>query len=184
MKLRLKLFWTFFKIGALTIGGGYAMVPLIEKEIVDKKKWVLQKDMVDIFAVSQSIPGVIAINSASFVGYKVGKYSGAIFATLGMILPSFIIITLIAGLFLQFQNLPVIRAAFVGINAAVIALITAAGVRIGRVALKDFISILILIFALFLLLLIKIHAIYIIIIGALLGLILFYIFKITGKKTK
>jgi len=101
MKQLKDIFVTFFMIGLFTFGGGYAMIPLIEKEIVEKKKWVEKEEITDILAVSQSIPGAIAINSATFIGFKIKGRIGAIAATLGVILPSFVIISFIAAFFRQ-----------------------------------------------------------------------------------
>lgn len=120
---RFELFKTFFKIGIFTIGGGYAMIPLIQKEVVERHKWLSEEDMLDVIAIAQSCPGVFAINVSTFVGYKLSKLQGAIFATLGATLPSFIIILLIAMFFRHFQDNPVVAAMFRGIRPAVVALI-------------------------------------------------------------
>ena len=120
---RFALFKTFFKIGIFTIGGGYAMIPLIQKEVVERHKWLSEEDMLDVIAIAQSCPGVFAINVSTFVGYKLSKLQGAIFATLGAALPSFIIILLIAMFFRHFQDNPVVAAMFRGIRPAVVALI-------------------------------------------------------------
>ena len=120
---RFELFKTFFKIGIFTIGGGYAMIPLIQKEVVERHKWLSEEDMLDVIAIAQSCPGVFAINVSTFVGYKLSKLQGAIFATLGAALPSFIIILLIAMFFRHFQDNPVVAAMFRGIRPAVVALI-------------------------------------------------------------
>ena len=114
---------TFFKIGIFTIGGGYAMIPLIQKEVVERHKWLSEEDMLDVIAIAQSCPGVFAINVSTFVGYKLSKLQGAIVATLGAALPSFIIILLIAMFFRHFQDNPVVVAMFRGIRPAVVALI-------------------------------------------------------------
>jgi len=116
MKKLLKLFWIFFKIGAFTFGGGYAMIPLIEREMVEKQKWLSDDEIIDMFAVAESIPGAIAINTSTFIGYKVAGYWGAIVAMFGVALPSFLIITIIAAVFSQFQDLPLVKAAFEGIR--------------------------------------------------------------------
>ncbi|WP_285822027.1 chromate transporter [Xylanibacter muris] len=116
-------FKTFFKIGLFTLGGGYAMIPIIESEIVDKRKWVTKEDFIDILAISQSCPGVFAINISTFIGYKLRKTRGAICATIGTALPSFIIILLIAMFFRQFQDNKAVAAMFRGIRPAVVALI-------------------------------------------------------------
>lgn len=119
----LTLFLTFLKIGAFTFGGGYAMIPLIQKEIVEKKKWISDQDILDIVAIAESTPGPIAINSATFVGYKIVGFFGAFFSTLGVVLPSFVIISIISLVLKQFESLLVVEYAFNGIRAGVLALI-------------------------------------------------------------
>ena len=116
-------FKTFFKIGLFTLGGGYAMIPLIEKEVVDNHKWMTREELLDVIAIAQSCPGVFAINLSTFVGYKLRNTRGAICTSLGTALPSFIIILLIAMFFRQFQDNHVVAAVFRGIRPAVVALI-------------------------------------------------------------
>ena len=123
MNIYLDSFFTFFKIGAFTIGGGYAMLPLIEREVVYKKKWIVKDEFVDIIAIAQSLPGVMAVNTAIFIGYKLKKISGSIVCTLATILPSFIIILLIAMYFTQFKDNPTVIRIFNGIRPAIVALI-------------------------------------------------------------
>lgn len=125
MRLYWQLFYTFFRIGLFTIGGGYAMIPLIEKEVVGVRKWLSEKDFLDMLAMAQSSPGVIAINTAIFVGYKLKKTTGAITTALGSALPSFIVIILIATWFVDFRSLPLVDKIFMGIRPAVVALIAA-----------------------------------------------------------
>lgn len=117
------MFFTFFKIGLFTLGGGYAMIPLIEKEVVDNHKWMTREELLDVIAIAQSCPGVFAINVSTFVGYKLNKTRGAVCTSLGTALPSFIIILMIAMFFRQFQDNPVVAAMFRGIRPAVVALI-------------------------------------------------------------
>lgn len=119
----LTLFKTFFKIGLFTLGGGYAMIPLIEAEVVDKHKWIAKEDFLDLLAVAQSCPGVFAINLSTFIGYKMLREKGAICTAFGTALPSFIIILLIAMCFHQFMDVSWIAAMFRGIRPAVVALI-------------------------------------------------------------
>lgn len=125
-KKALKLFITFFKIGAFTFGGGYAMIPLIQKEVVEEKKWITDDDILEIIAIAESTPGPIAINSATFVGYKVCGFWGSFFATLGVVLPSFIIILIISYVMNEFQNIKAVKYAFEGIRAGVLALLVKA----------------------------------------------------------
>ena len=122
MKELLKIFLTFFKIGAFTFGGGYAMIPLIQKEAVEKYHWVTDEDILDIVAIAESTPGPIAINAATFVGFHVAGFAGAVVATLGVVLPSFAIILGLSYLLLQFQNLEAVRYAFNGIRVGVLVL--------------------------------------------------------------
>ncbi len=118
-----KLFYTFFKIGLFTFGGGYAMLPLIEKETVETNKWITSEDILDIVAIAESTPGPIAINTATFIGYRVGGVFGAFLATFGTVLPSFTIILIISGLLRKFSDLKPVRYAFFGIRAGVLALL-------------------------------------------------------------
>lgn len=125
MSFYLQAFITFFKIGLFTIGGGYAMIPLIQSEIVEKKRWISQNDFIDLMAISQSIPGIFAVNIAIFIGYKLRKLRGALAMAIGTVLPSFIIILTIALFFQQFKNYDVVQRIFKGIRPGVVALIAA-----------------------------------------------------------
>lgn len=116
-------FSTFFKIGMFTLGGGYAMIPIIEEEVVNKHQWVSKEDMLDLIAIAQSCPGVFAINISIFIGYKLRKTRGALVTALGTALPSFLIILAIAIFFHQFEDNKVVAAMFRGIRPAVVALI-------------------------------------------------------------
>lgn len=129
-----KSFKVFFKIGLFTLGGGYAMIPLIEKEVAEKHKWMTREELLDVIAIAQSCPGVFAINVSTFVGYKLRKLRGALCATLGTALPSFIIILLIAMFFHRFQDNAVVAAAFRGIRPAVVALIAVPTFNMARSA--------------------------------------------------
>lgn len=122
-KKLLPLFLTFLKIGGFTFGGGYAMIPIIQREIVEKKKWITDDDILEIIAIAESTPGPIAINSATFVGYRVGGFLGALVATLGVVLPPFCIIFAISFVLRQFSELRAVKYAFWGIRAGVLALI-------------------------------------------------------------
>lgn len=123
MKTLLQLFWTFFKIGAFTFGSGYAMIPMIEKEVVDRRKWFERNEFYDQFALASSAPGPFALNTAVFVGYKLNGWWGSFTAVLGAIIPSFVIILLIAVCLTGFRGNAYVEAAFKGIRPAVIALI-------------------------------------------------------------
>ena len=125
-------FKTFFKIGIFTLGGGYAMIPLIEEEVVNRKQWVSKDEMLDLIAIAQSCPGVFAINIATFIGYKLNKARGAIATTVGTALPSFMIILLIALFFHQFEDNRIVAAMFKGIRPAVVALIAVPTFNLGK----------------------------------------------------
>ena len=125
-------FTTFFKIGIFTLGGGYAMIPLIEEEVVNRKQWVTKEEMLDLIAIAQSCPGVFAINIATFIGYKLNKVRGAIATTLGTALPSFLIILAIAVFFKQFEDNKIVAAMFRGIRPAVVALIAVPTFNLGQ----------------------------------------------------
>lgn len=130
----LQLFWSFFKIGSFTIGGGYAMVPIIEEELVRKRQWIESEEFVDMLALSQSAPGILAVNISIATGYRIRGIGGAITATLGTVLPSFIIILLIAMFFRRFQDNEVVERIFKGIRPAVVALIAAPVFKLGKSA--------------------------------------------------
>ena len=132
MNIYWESFKTFFKIGIFTLGGGYAMIPLIEEEVVNKHKWVEKDEMLDLIAVAQSCPGVFAINIAIFIGYKLRKVRGAIATALGTALPSFLIILAIALFFKQFEDNKVVAAIFRGIRPAVVALIAVPTFRLAQ----------------------------------------------------
>ena len=130
MKERIQILWrvffTFFKIGAFTFGGGYAMIPLIQRETVEKQGWISDDDILEVVAIAESTPGPIAINAATFIGYRVAGFLGSLCATLGVVLPSFVVILAISGILRQFQHIKAVQYAFVGIRAGVLALIVKA----------------------------------------------------------
>jgi len=128
----LAVFWTFLKIGAFTFGGGYAMIPLIERETVERRGWIGEKDILEIVAIAESTPGPIAINAATFVGWRVAGFWGAFCATVGVVIPSFVIITAISYVLAAFEQLRAVRYAFFGIRAGVLALILKALVSMYR----------------------------------------------------
>ncbi len=144
----LDLFKAFFKIGLFTFGGGYSMLPLIEEEIVNQNKWATKDEIYDYFAVAQSFPGAIAINTSTLVGYKIAGRKGGIVSTIGVILPSFIIILLIATFFIKIAHLTIVKNIFSGINGAIIILLSLAAIRIIKSSVRDKVSILIFLIAL------------------------------------
>ncbi len=135
-----ELFTTFFKIGAFTFGGGYAMIPLIRTEVVEKKQWMKEEDIVDMLAVAESTPGPLAINSATFVGYHKAGTKGAACATIGVMLPSFFIILLLSSVLRQFEQLKVVSYAFWGIRIGVLGLILHAAGTMAKGCRKDLFS--------------------------------------------
>ena len=137
MKLLWTLFFTFAKIGAFTFGGGYAMLPMLQKELVENHGWVTEEELADYFAIGQCTPGVIAVNTATFSGYKIKKVPGAIFATLGVIFPSIVIILILAAFLANFASFEVVKHAFAGIRVAVCVLIFSSVVKLGRKSLKN-----------------------------------------------
>ncbi|WP_461206164.1 chromate transporter [Clostridium sp. DL1XJH146] len=137
MKVLWELFSCFFRIGAFTFGGGYVMLPIIQREVVDVKNWATDEEVIDYYAIGQSTPGIIAVNTATFIGYKVKGVVGAIIATLGMVTPSLLIIMIIAAFFSHFQDYVVVQSAFAGIRAAVVALLINAVIKIGKKSIKD-----------------------------------------------
>lgn len=167
----LSLFLTFLRIGAFTFGGGYAMIPLIQKETVEKHGWMTDSDILDIVAIAESTPGPIAINSATFVGYKVGGFFGAFCATFGVVLPSFLIITLISYILNAFQSFRPVQYAFFGIRAGVLALIFKAIVSMYKQCPKGIVSYLLMAAALIAAAFLKINVLFIIIGCAVIGLV-------------
>jgi len=166
------LFLTFFQIGSFTFGGGYAMISLIEREVVQRKKWIQSEDIVDIFAIAESVPGAIAINSSTFIGYKIAGMRGAVLATLGVVLPSFLIITIIAAFFARFQDNPLAKAAFMGVRTAVTALILTAAYKIGKTAIRDRIGVIISVCVILLAVFTEIKVVLLIAAGGLLGILI------------
>lgn len=191
MKKKLKnaftLFLTFFKIGAFTFGGGYAMIPIIEKEMCEKHKWLKGEEILDIFAISESTPGPIAINSATFVGYRVAGVLGSFCATLGVVLPSFIVISVISLILAEFSSLEPVKYAFNGIRAGVLALVIKAFYSMYKKCPKSLFSYIIMVGAfgasLFIDILgLDISVIYIIVSCAVIGLVYSLIQRRRGKE--
>jgi chromate transporter len=142
MKFYVELFFVFFRIGIFTLGGGYAMVPLIEREVVDKKNWLGGREFIDALAIAQSLPGPIAVNTAVFVGFLTRRLPGAVVAALGTILPSFICMVVIATFFVNIRENPTVAAVFTGIRPAVAALVAASVWSLGKKARLNWMTIL------------------------------------------
>lgn len=137
MKVLLEMFLAFAKVGVMTFGGGYAMLPILQREIVDNKGWATEEELMDYFAIGQCTPGVIAVNTATFIGQKYKGTPGAIFATLGVVFPSLVIISLLAGVIEAFSHLVWVQNAFGGIRVCVCVLITNAVVKLFKKAVVD-----------------------------------------------
>lgn len=166
------LFKTFSKIGGLTFGGGYAMLPMLEKEVVEQKKWATSEELLDYYAVGQATPGIIAVNTATFVGYKVRGVIGAFFATLGVVFPSFVIILIIASFLQNFTQYEIVGHAFSGIRVAVGVLVLNAIIKLWKTSVVDKIGVIIFTVTFILGAFLNISPIYIIIGASILGLML------------
>ena len=182
IKELLTIFLTFFKIGLFTFGGGYAMIAVIERELVEKKKWIEHDEYMDVVAIAESTPGPIAINSATYIGYKVGGFLGALFATMGVVVPSFAIIVLISLFYNQFIQITLVKYAFQGIQACVVYLILSAGLKMFKKLKKTVLNVIL--FTLTLLCTIaftlfftsiKISSVLYILIGGLVGVVVYLI---------
>lgn len=182
MKKLLELFIIFLKIGAFTFGGGYAMIPLIQREVSENKKWISDEDIFEIIAIAESTPGPIAINAATFVGYKILGFWGAFFATFGVVLPSFVIIVIISYILELFQSIKVVQYAFYGIRAGVLALIIKALISMYKQAPKGMISYIVMVLSFVAVAILKINVLYVIIGCALFGIVISMIIAKGAKK--
>lgn len=188
-KLLFVLFLTFFKIGAFTFGGGYAMLSLLENEFVEKKKWLTKEEFLDMIAIAESTPGPVAINSATYIGFKSAGFFGSAFATLGVVLPSFIIIYTISLFLDQFLTLSLVANAFRGIQACVVYLIGSTGLKLLKqmekkplqIAIMSTVLVCMVAFSLFA---VKFSSIIYILISGALGVIAFYSSKSRKEETK
>lgn len=184
----LTLFLTFLKIGAFTFGGGYAMIALLENEFSEKKNWLTKEEFIDMTAIAESTPGPTAINSATFIGYKIGGFLGALVATIGVCIPSFFIIYIISLFFDKFLSLKYVGFAFKGIQVGVIYLIFSAGVRMLRSLEKNLFNSIIIISVItvmtaFSLLAVNFSSVFYILICGVIGLMFYYITKIRKGQT-
>lgn len=176
-----QIFWSFFKIGPVTFGGGYAMIPLIQREVVEKRKWLKTQDVGDMFTLAESVPGAIAINSATFIGHSIAGVRGAIAAMLGILMPTFLIVIGLSILFINIQDNPIVEEAFLGIRASIVALIVYAAIQIGKTAILDKTTWVLMIVTVLVLLFVHIHPVLIILGGACMGS---YLTKVKGKLKK
>ena len=188
-KDRLLLFMLFMKIGLFTFGGGYAMISLIRREFIEKRKWVTATEFTDMIAISESTPGPLAINSATYVGYKIGGFWGALLSTVGVVIPSFVIIYVISLFLEQFLELAAVAAAFKGIQVAVAFLILSAGVKMFKEMDKTPITVImaVLVFAVMILLdvfSLSFSSVWLILIGAGVGLAAYFIGRIVAHRRR
>ncbi len=187
-KTLLKLFWTMFKIGLFTFGGGYAMIAIIERDVVENKKWIPHEEFLDLIAIAESTPGPLAINSATYIGYKIGGVLGSIFATLGVVLPSFIIIFVISLFFEAFLALEYVGYAFRGIQACVAFIIVNAGFKMMKKLKKTVFNVTLLTLTVLTMLTLSLLAVdfssvFIILIGGAVGLCV-YLITLCAQKNK
>lgn len=170
MKKILELYCTFFRIGILTFGGGMAMLPMLKREIVEKYHWATEEELLDIYAIGQCTPGVIAVNTSTYIGYQQGKIAGSVFATLGMITPSLLIISLIASILKEFINLPIVLHALAGIRIAVCALMLNTVFSLMKSGIKDKLGLLIFLIGFFTATFTPVPTILLVIFSAVIGL--------------
>ncbi|MEF9960292.1 MAG: chromate transporter [Niameybacter sp.] len=171
MKELWELFIVFMRMGAFTFGGGYAMLPIIQQEIVEKRGWATNEEVMDYYAIGQMTPGIIAVNTATFIGYKLRGVVGGIVATAGMVAPSLVIITIIAAFFKNFAHYPLVQHAFGGIRLVVIALIIQTVYSMAKKTVKDKITIALFVVGFILLVLTPLSPVWIIVCAALIGLL-------------
>jgi chromate transporter len=174
-RIRLKLFLTFFRIGLFTFGGGFAMLPLIEREITDNKKWIDPDELIDMIALAQSMPGPVAVNASIFIGRRLAGTSGAIAAMLGCTLPSVLVILAVAIGTTNFQNNQLVQYFFTGVLAAVTALILLTAIKMAKRVVHDWITVLLTVAATILVAVFRVHALLIIISGAAVGFALYWL---------
>jgi len=171
LKKVLTLFFTFFKIGAFTFGGGYAMIPLIQREVSEKRKWITDEDILEIIAIAESTPGPIAVNSATFVGYKTAGFWGAFCSTLGVVLPSFLIIFALSGVLNAVEGMKAVKYAFMGIRAGVLGLIVKALVTMYKKCKKNLVSYIVMAMSFILTAILNVDVIIVVICCAVFGLV-------------
>ena len=176
------MFFSFFYIGLVTIGGGLAMLPIMEEEFVSKRKFLTKDEIIDIFALAQSIPGVIAVNSSLLTGFKVAGIFGGIMAGIGVMAPSFIIILMIAPIFERFQNAEYVHKAFLGIRGAIAGLILLSAFGMGKQVMKDKFTVFIFILSFILVVFLNFNVIYTLLLSALIGWLYFLLNKYVLNK--
>ena len=168
------LYFSFAKIGTFTIGGGLAMMPMMQFELIEKRKWITDEELIDYYAVGQSTPGIVAVNVATFVGYKQMGIVGGIFATLGMVTPSLVIIMILASLINSINDFPIIQKALKGINVAVAALLTSTIINFMKKTIKKFTNAIFMMISFLLVFVFKLPSFWIILFALLIGVVLTY----------
>ena len=168
------LYFSFAKIGTFTIGGGLAMMPMMQAELIEKRKWITDEELIDYYAVGQSTPGLVAVNVATFVGYKQMGIIGGIFATLGMVTPSLVIIMILAGLINSINDFPIIQKALKGINVAVAALLTSTIINFMKKTIRKFTNAIFMLISFLLVFVLKLPSFWIILFALLIGVVLTY----------
>ena len=168
------LYYSFAKIGTFTIGGGLAMMPMMQSELIEKRKWITDEELIDYYAVGQSTPGIVAVNVATFVGYKQMGIIGGIFATLGMVTPSLVIIMILASLINSINDFPIIQKALKGINVAVAALLTSTIINFMKKTIKKFTNAIFMMISFLLVFVFKLPSFWIILFALLIGVVLTY----------
>ena len=174
IKSLFNLYFSFAKIGTFTIGGGLAMMPMMQAELIEKRKWITDEELIDYYAVGQSTPGIVAVNVATFVGYKQMGIIGGIFATLGMVTPSLVIIMILAGLINSINDYPVVKKALKGINVAVAALLTSTIINFMKKTIKKFTNAIFMMISFLLVFVLKFPSFWIIIFALFIGVVLTY----------
>lgn len=172
LKDYLEIYLTFAKIGTFTIGGGLAMMPMMQRELIQKRNWITEEDLIDYYAVGQSTPGIVAVNVSTFVGYKQLGILGGIIATLGMITPSLVIITILAKMINSIDQFPIVQKALKGINVAVAALLTSVIINFTKKTIKNIVNAIFMCIGFILVFFLKVPSFYIIIGAIILGVII------------
>lgn len=168
------LYFSFAKIGTFTIGGGLAMMPMMQSELIQKRKWITDEELIDYYAVGQSTPGIVAVNVATFVGYKQMGILGGVFATLGMVTPSLVIIMILASLINSINDFPIIQKALKGINVAVAALLTSTIINFMKKTIKKFTNAIFMMISFLLVFVFKLPSFWIILFALFIGVVLTY----------
>ncbi|NLO76602.1 MAG: chromate transporter [Clostridia bacterium] len=182
LALHRKLFISFIKIGTFVFGGGYAMLPIIQREVVNHHQWISEKDFIDMLAVTQSAPGPVAVNTSIFTGYKVARLSGAVTALIGVVLPPFTIILLLATFLSSYSDNYYLIQFFAGVRPAIVGLILGVGLKTGKNIIHTSLDFFLAVLALILLLVLGLHPFLIIILGALSGLLYSYCKKSSSQE--